>query len=288
MKTLMAVLTVVIAVAVCPRVVAGQEPASERGERVRERMAETMADLNLTDEQETKIAEIRKENRPKIQEATKELTTLVKDEVEKVREILSPEQKEKCRALKEERKERRIEGLAARMAHLRDLDLTDSEIAQIEEIREGARPKVQSLMKDLTGVLTDEQKEAREKALKAGESRREVRESLNLTPEQREKAEAIGKELVSVVKDELEKMRNALTSEQQEKLPELKDERRDRVRDRMACAIVNFAEVNLSDEQRTKISAVREEFRPKIQEAGNKLRAAVREEVSQILAIVKG
>jgi Spy/CpxP family protein refolding chaperone len=281
-------LMVVIGVAVCPRVVAGQEPASERGERARERMAETMADLNLTDEQETKIAEVRKENRPKIQEATKELTTLVKDEVEKVREILTPEQKEKCHALKEERKERRIEGLAARMAHLRDLDLTDSEIAQIEEIREAARPKVQSLMKDLTAVLTDEQKEAREKALKAGESRREVRESLNLTPEQREKAEAIGKELVSVVKDELEKMRNVLTAEQQEKLPELKDERRDRVRDRMACAIVNFAEVNLSDEQRTKISAVREEFRPKIQEAGNKLRAAVREEVSQILPIVKG
>ncbi len=288
MKSLMAVLTVVIGVAVCPSVVSGQEPASERGERVRERMAETMADLNLTDEQETKIAEVRKENRPKIQEATKELTTLVKDEVEKVREILTPEQKEKCRALKEERKERRIEGLAARMAHLRDLDLTDSEIAQIEEIREGARPKVQSLMKDLAGVLTDEQKEARDKALKAGESRREVRESLNLTAEQREKAEAIGKELASAVKDELEKMRNVLTSEQQEKLPELKDERRDRVRDRMACAIVNFSEVNLTDEQRTKISAVREEFRPKIQEAGNKLRAAVREEVSQILAIVKG
>ncbi|HEV8002227.1 MAG TPA: hypothetical protein VGP63_20220 [Planctomycetaceae bacterium] len=288
MKTLITMLMVVIGVAVCPRVVAGQEPASERGERARERMAETMADLNLTDEQETKIAEVRKENRPKIQEATKELTTLVKDEVEKVREILTPEQKEKCHALKEERKERRIEGLAARMAHLRDLDLTDSEIAQIEEIREAARPKVQSLMKDLTAVLTDEQKEAREKALKAGESRREVRESLNLTPEQREKAEAIGKELVSVVKDELEKMRNVLTAEQQEKLPELKDERRDRVRDRMACAIVNFAEVNLSDEQRTKISAVREEFRPKIQEAGNKLRAAVREEVSQILPIVKG
>ena len=33
---------------------------------------------------------------------------------------------------------------------------------------------------------------------------------------------------------------------------------------------------------------IREEFRPKVQEAGNKLRATVREEVEAIAAVIKG
>lgn len=288
MKTLSTVMTLAVAIFVCPKCHAADDPTSERGERVRERMAERMADLNLTDEQETKIADIRKEGAPKLQEAVKELAAIVKEEVAKVREILTPEQREKLQALKEERKERRLEGLAARIAHLRNLDLSDAEIAQFEEIREEYRPKIERLMKDLTGILTDEQKKAREEALKEGKSRREVREALNLTGEQKQKVETIGKELVSVVRDELQKMRSALSAEQQEKLAVLKDERRDRVRDRMACAIANFKDLDLTDEQKTKIAAVREEYRPKVHEAGNKLRAAVREEVSQILAVVKG
>lgn len=285
--TRIALVTFAVGLVFCPRVVAAQDPASGSGERSREGMAATMADLNLTDEQETKIADVRKENRSKIQEAAKELSGLVKDEVDKIREVLTPEQREKMRALREERKERRIEGLAARIAHLRDLDLTDSEIAQIEEIREGYHPKVQNLMKQLGGILTDEQKEAREKALKAGESRREVRESLALTSEQREKVDSIGKELVGVVREELDKMRNVLSSEQQEKLVNLKEERRERVRDRMACAIANFKDLDLTEDQKNKVMEIRQEFRPKVHEAGNKLRAAVRDEVSQIMDVVR-
>jgi Spy/CpxP family protein refolding chaperone len=283
MKRFSALATLAVGLVFCPRLVAAEDPAAPTGER----MAATMADLNLTDEQETKIADVRKEDRPKIQDAAKELAGLVKEEVEKVREVLTPEQREKVRALREERKERRIEGLAARIAHLRDLDLTDSEIAQIEEIRESYRPKVEGLMKQLSEVLTDEQKEAREKALKAGESRREVRESLGLTVEQRDKVESIGKELVGVVRDELEKMRNVLSSEQQEKLADLKEERRERVRDRMASVIANFKDIELTDDQKNKIMEIRQEFRPKVHEAGNKLRAAVRDEVSQIMEIVR-
>jgi Spy/CpxP family protein refolding chaperone len=283
MKRFSALATLAVGLVFCPRLVAAEDPAAPTGER----MAATMADLNLTDEQETKIADVRKEDRPKIQDAAKELAGLVKEEVEKVREVLTPEQREKVRALREERKERRIEGLAARIAHLRDIDLTDSEIAQIEEIRESYHPKVEGLMKQLSEVLTDEQKEAREKALKAGESRREVRESLGLTSEQRDKVESIGKELVGVVRDELEKMRNVLSSEQQEKLADLKEERRERVRDRMASVIANFKDIELTDDQKNKIMEIRQEFRPKVHEAGNKLRAAVRDEVSQIMEIVR-
>jgi Spy/CpxP family protein refolding chaperone len=287
MKTLSAALTLLIGLALCPKVTTADEPATERGERIRERLAATMADLDLTDEQETKIADIRKENRPKIREAARELAAVVKEEMEDIRGDLTAEQKEKLGELKEERKGRRIEGLAARLAHLRDLDLTDSEVAQIDEIREECRPKIKNCMKELSDVLTEDQKEARKKALEAGESRREVRESLNLTETQKEKVEAIGKELRTCVRQELDKMRAVLSPEQREKLGEFRQERRERVRDRLAFAIGERGELNLTPEQRTKIAQIRQEFRPKVHEAGNKLRAAVRAEISQILDVIR-
>jgi hypothetical protein len=66
----------------------------------------------LTDEQEAKIADIRKENRPKIEEAAKDLDSIIKEEVEKVRGLLTRTQLQKIQEFKEERKERRHEGLA--------------------------------------------------------------------------------------------------------------------------------------------------------------------------------
>jgi len=283
MRTLIAATTLAavacLANALCA---ADQEKKSRAGG-----VAARLQDLNLTDEQETKIKDVRKEWKPKIQEAVKELASLVKDEVDKVREILTPEQKEKAKAITEERKENRSEHLAARLAHVRDLELSDAEKAQFEEIREEYRPKLKQLMDQLAAVLTDEQKKTREEGLKAGKTRREIRESLNLSGEQKEKVESIGKELVSVVRDELEKMKSVLTAAQQEKLPDLKIEGRDRARDRLASAIANIKDLDLTDDQKSKIASIREEYRPKVHEAGNKLRAAVRDEVSQILEIVK-
>ena len=294
MRTFSAVLPLTIALALCPKFVAAQGPREERRERVRERLTESMADLDLTDEQETKIADVRKEYRPKIQEAAKELASVVKEEVEDIRDLLTSEQKEKVKEFRDERKGRRIEGLAARLAHLHELDLSDSEIAMLEEIREECRPKIKSCMKEMSEVLTAEQKEAREKALMAGESRREVRASLNLTEKQREKVEAIGKELRTCVRDELEKMRDILNPEQRERVAafraeriEARQDRREQMRDRLADAIENGTELNLTPEQRTKIADIRKEFRPKIHEAGDKLRAIVRKEVAQILDIVR-
>ena len=288
MRNLSVLVTVMVAMLVCPKFASAQESKGEDREGVRERLAARMADLHLSDEQDTKIAEIRKECRPKVQAAAEEYAAVVKEEVEKVRALLSPEQKEKLETLKEERKEHRFEGVAERIAHLRDLDLTDAETAQIGEIREEYRPKIEKVMKELTGLLTDEQKKTREEGLKAGKSRREIRESLNLNDEQKAKMEGIGKELATVVKDELEKIKSMLTAEQQEKLPELKEERKERVRDRWACRVANLSDLNLTDEQKTKIADIRQEYRPKVHEAGNKLRAAAREEVAQILAVVRG
>jgi len=68
----------------------------------------------------------------------------------------------------------------------------------------------------------------------------------------------------------------------------LKEERKERVRDRWACRVANLSDLNLTDEQKTKIAEIRQEYRPKVHEAGNKLRAAAREEVAQILGVVRG
>jgi Spy/CpxP family protein refolding chaperone len=86
----------------------------------------------------------------------------------------------------------------------------------------------------------------------------------------------------------MEKIRDVLTAEQREQLSELKDERGDRVRDRWAHRVANLNELNLTDEQKTKIAEIRKEFRPKVHQAGNKLRAAVRDEIDMVVKVVKG
>jgi Spy/CpxP family protein refolding chaperone len=189
---------------------------------------------------------------------------------------------------KAERRESRQEGLAERIAHIKDLDLTEAELAQISEIREEYRPQRESLLKELAGVLTDEQKESRLEALQSGETRREIRESLNLTDEQKQKVESIGKELAKVCRQKLQKMKAVLTPEQQKKVAEDRAERREHARDRRAAAIENAKELNLTSEQKTQIADIRKEYRPKVKEAGETLRTAVREELTQILAAFEG
>jgi Spy/CpxP family protein refolding chaperone len=262
------------------RATADEPPAGGLRERIQ--------DLNLTDEQEAKIADIRQEYQPKVQEAAKDLATVVKEEVEKARGALSDEQKTKVAALKEERPDRRAERLAERLAHLEELDLTDAEKEKIAAIRDEYRPKIAQALESLRGTLTDAQRQAREDALKVGKKRREVIASLNLTGEQKEKVEAVGKQLRTLVREELEKMRDVLSQGQQEQLQEFREERKEHVRDRMAHAITNFKDLNLTAEQKTQLTDIRKEYRPRVQEAGNKLRAAVRAEVEAIVAVLKG
>jgi Spy/CpxP family protein refolding chaperone len=286
MRTLMAAVALAVGVSVYAALPAFAE--EKAAEKPGAGLTARIQDLNLTDEQEAKIADIRKEYRPKVQEVGKELAAVVKEEVEKVRAVLTPEQKAKLEAAKEERQERRAEGLAERIAHLGELDLTDTEIAKIGDIRKEYRPKVETALKQLQGLLTDDQKKARQAALRAGKKRREVLEALMLTNEQKEKVQTVGKEVGTLVRDEMEKIRDVLSEEQKAKLLELKDERKERVRDRMACRIANLKDLDLTEEQKTKIADIRKEYRPKVQEAGNKLRATIREEVEAILAVIKG
>jgi Spy/CpxP family protein refolding chaperone len=279
MKTLTAVLTVVVAMCIS---------APAQAQRERERLGERLQDLNLTDEQEAKIADIRKECRPEVEKAAKELAAVAQEELDKIRKILTPEQQQKLRAFAEERREHRLEGLCARVAHLRELDLTDAEAAKIAEIRKEFRPKIEKALEGLRGTLSAEQKQAREEALKAGKRRKEVLAAMKLTDEQKQKAEAVGKEVSALVREELGQIRDVLTAEQKEKLAELKDERKDRVRDRLAHRVANARELNLTEEQKAQIQEVRKEYRPKVHEAGNKFRAAAHNEVTQILVVIKG
>jgi hypothetical protein len=55
----------------------------------------------------------------------------------------------------------------------------------------------------------------------------------------------------------------------------------------MAHAIAHMKELSLTDAEKGKIAEIRQEYRPKVHEAGNKLRAAIREEIDSILAAIK-
>jgi Spy/CpxP family protein refolding chaperone len=283
MKALFAVVGLVVGVAAY----AAQPAVAQEKADQREGAAARAQALHLTDEQEAKLAEIRKEFRPKVQEAAGELAALVKDEEEKVKAILTPEQKTKLASLKEERREGRSEHLAEMLAHLHELDLTDAERAKIAEIRKDFHPKIAKAMEGLNGILTEEQKKVRQEGLKAGKNRKEILAALNLTDEQKQKIEAVGKEFHTLVHDQLEKVHGVLTEGQKEKLKEVKDEVVEQVRDRKAHLIANLKELNLTEEQKTRIAAVRNECRSKIHEAGNKVRGTVREEVGSILSVFK-
>src|SRR6516165_6626675 len=90
MRILLAAILLAVTALVCPTLLAG----------VGEGLAERIQDLNLTDAQEAKIAEIRKECQVKIQQARTALSALVKEEVEKVRDVLTTAQKQKLQDLK--------------------------------------------------------------------------------------------------------------------------------------------------------------------------------------------
>jgi Spy/CpxP family protein refolding chaperone len=279
MKMLSTVLALAAILTLGAKLAAYQEKA--------EVVVETIQDLNLTDEQEAKIADIMKDFKSKNGEALKELTSAAKEEMEKVNAVLTPEQKDKLATLKEERKETRHECLAHRIANLKELDLTEDELNKIEDIRKEFRPKIVKAMKSLEGLLSDEQKKAREEGVKAGKKRKEILESFKLTDDQKEKVASVAKELGALVREEAEKVRDVLSASQKEELQEIKDERKEHVRDRMAHRVANLKDLNLTDEQKTKLADIRKEFRPKIQEAGNKLRSGVREEIEMIVAALK-
>lgn len=248
---------------------------------------ERVRDINLNEAQEAAIAGIRDEYAPRVEEAVDNLETVVKEEIDQVQGVLTPEQLKQLQGMKEERQALRMEGLASRIAHLRDLDLTEDEIDRLADIRREYRPKYAIALEGLKGILTPEQAKAREAALKAGQSRKAVIASLKLTEEQQAKVDLVGKEVRTLVRAQLEEMRDILDPEQQAKLAAMKDDRREHVRDRLAFAISNYEDLDLTEEQKVQIASIRAEYRPRVEEAGNQLRAVIREELAGIIAVLK-
>lgn len=276
MRTLMTALAA-LALALVSVTAAGQEIV----------LVERIQDLPLSEAQEAKIAQIRESCRPKVEEAVKEIGALLKAEVGKIRDVLTAEQKEKIVAIKTERADRRDECLAHAIACLKHLDLTDAEMSKIGDIRKTFRPKLLKSLKELDGMLTDEQKKVRAEALTGGKKRSEILAALKLSDEQKDKVVAVGKSVGGLVREEMEQIRDVLSVSQKEQLADLKEERKEQVRDRLAHLIANLKDLNLSDEQRSKLAEIRNEFRPKVQEVGNRMRAAIRDEVEKVVAVIK-
>jgi hypothetical protein len=51
--------------------------------------------------------------------------------------------------------------------------------------------------------------------------------------------------------------------------------------------LANLKELALTDQQISQIKAIRAEYRPRVQEAGNRLRAIVREEIAAVVTVLK-
>jgi Spy/CpxP family protein refolding chaperone len=263
------------------------QPPAGTGTATGPGVTERIRDLNLTDAQEADIAAIREEYAPKVEQAVTQLQTAVKEARDAARDVLTAEQKTKLAAMKEEGKTWKYETMAERVAHLRDLDLTDEEMTKLASIRKEYRPKIVEALESLKGTLTPEQAKMREEGLKAGKSRREVIASLNLSNEQKQQVEAVGEQVRALVREELNKMRDVLNPEQREKLATMKEDRREQIRGRALFAIESLKELNLTDEQKTQLKAVQMEYGPRIEEAGNQVRAVVREEIRAIIGVIK-
>ena len=111
-----------------------------------------------------------------------------------------------------------------RIEKVKGLTLTDDQKAKLAELKKEYAPKLKEAVAKLEGVLTAEQKKAREEATKAakaaGKSGREVRaaamEAVKLTDEQKTKMADARKAMGDLNKEIGEKVTKLLTPEQQE------------------------------------------------------------------------
>lgn len=104
---------------------------------------------------------------------------------------------------------------------LRGIELTDAEKANIEKVKKELEPQFKALQEKRDGVLTPEQKKAREEAVKGKEGReafQAARDAVKLTEEQTKKLEEIRAEQGKLFQTAREKIMGALTDEHKEAL----------------------------------------------------------------------
>ena len=119
---------------------------------------------------------------------------------------------------------------------VRGLELSDAQKTKVEELKKELEPKLKAAREASDKILTDDQKKAREEAVKAardaGKSREEFREAIDkavkLTDEQKKKQEEARKSMEELTKSVREKLNLILTPEQQETLKKRQAERQGR------------------------------------------------------------
>jgi Spy/CpxP family protein refolding chaperone len=123
----------------------GQRKAREEALKAGKKRSEMIASLNLSDEQKAKIEAV-----------GKEVGTAVREALEKIRDAMTEGQKQKRQELEQGRREGVRDPIARRILSLKDLKLTDTQKAQIAEIGEEYRPKVQKAADKLSAALREE------------------------------------------------------------------------------------------------------------------------------------
>lgn len=250
-------------------------------------IVERFGDLNLTDQQTIEIAAVREEFAPKIDSALDRLDGTIKEQREAASAVLTADQKIKLLTLKTELGLWRTETIAERYAHLRELDLTDAEKAKINDIRKEFRPKIVKCVENLKGILTPDQLKMREDMLKTGMPRRDVIKALKLTDDQKTKVEAIGDEVRGYIRNELDRVRAVLDPAQREKIAAMKEDRIEQFRARALFAIASLKDLNLTDQQVQQLRAIHAEYGARVEDAGNQVRALIREELSAIVNVLQ-
>lgn len=106
------------------------------------------------------------------------------------------------------------------------MDLTAQQQQQVEQVRAELRPQLEEVLEKLRDLLTEEQRQAAEdavrKAREAGKKGRAffvaVETAVKLTDEQREKVNKLGQQTLKLSRQMVKKIMGVLTPEQQENL----------------------------------------------------------------------
>ncbi|MHB1038335.1 MAG: hypothetical protein ACYC35_20805 [Pirellulales bacterium] len=161
MKTVRTVVLVVLAVLIAsPLMAQQQQGAGKKGQRTRRPTIAALAGIdrlsNLTDEQKSKLAALRKEIGPKVAEATKKLDGILTDEQKKAR----TEAQQAARAAGKR-------GAEARAAVEAAVKLTDEQKTKTAEARKALAELTKGIEEKVNAILTDAQKEELKKAREA-------------------------------------------------------------------------------------------------------------------------
>jgi Spy/CpxP family protein refolding chaperone len=174
---------------------ADQQAAFQAGIEAGEPMPAILRALDLSQEQRDSLQALRETHR------------------QQGREVLTPEQQAQIDELRAPRGDRG-DRLARGWDVLEELDLTDAQQTELNQIREASRA-------EMAAVLTDEQRAAFQSGLAAGEPMPAVLRSLDLSDDQRAT-------LRTIVEDGLAEARDVLTPEQQAQIDELRESWRGR------------------------------------------------------------